>query len=1045
VNSALANAYDRQAFLELVSNLLPKVTRDTRNVTGVSPNFSNIVSLGSSPDLDLQIFEVKVLGSLDKRAAIASDAFKLMKSTASYRTLVAFYSDDTKHWRLSLITAQPTLNDGKVVTKISNPKRFSYLLGPGSKLATPNKQLVSKGKVTDFEDLSKRFALEVVNNEFYNEITKLYDTLVGTDEIAGTLKYPGLGELRHEFAVRLIGRIIFCWFLREKRSAQGSPLIPQEVLSRNAAKQDNYYHSVLAPLFFEILNKHINTREDNFREGAYGSIPYLNGGLFNPDPDDHYRFDMSLKASVPGLVNVPDDWLRNFVDLLESYNFTVDENTSYDIDLSIDPEMLGRIFENLLARINPETGEMVRKATGSFYTPREIVEHMVDVSLNEFLSNITGISDDKLKALVSYDALDDEINPLTATEKQKVTDSLSQVRILDPACGSGAFPIGILQKIVYLLQQVDPDSKLWFDRQLSGASPELKRHLEKEFENKNFNYLRKLGIIRESIYGVDIQPIATEISRLRCFLTLIVDQSVDDQEFNRGIEPLPNLDFKFVTANSLVDLNQGKTAQQAGLFEDTLGIEDLKQLRNRYFSSHNSEREQLKLQFSQRQNKMLQTIVANGSHGFSDLTQKLSTWDPFSHRMTHWFDAEWMFGIADGFDIVIGNPPYGLLNKKQNQKLGHMVTKEEIDFYKNSGKYRPALGGMINVFRLFIVQSLCFLKPGGIFVEIFPLAFTGDVSAANLRKYIFDKFRIRGIDAFPERDDEKKRVFESAKMSVCILYMEATATNGNETFFIRVNDDRYVNPARPTASITPKEIESIDGKNFTIPLLNQDDLNIIKHIYRLSVPLSTYGHCFTGEVDLTFGKKYLTDNSNDAPFIKGAILDRYLIRDKMSQGEIKYLNKAQYLRENNGKKASHHEYSRIAMQAITGVNESIRLKSTIIGPGIFCGNSVNYIVMEQNHLDIMFLLGLLNCKLMNYIFRKFSTNSNVNGYEVDNLPIPVKISNQQAIVELVDKVLISKRSSSQASTVNLEKQIDSLIYKLYELSPEEIELIEAHK
>ncbi len=311
-------------------------------------------------------------------------------------------------------------------------------------------------------------------------------------------------------------------------------MIPQDILSSSAAKTENYYHSVLAPLFFEVLNKRDVSREETFRKDLYATIPYLNGGLFNPDSDDHYKFDKSLQLSVPGLVDVPDTWLRKFFDLLELYNFTVDENTSYDIDLSIDPEMLGRIFENLLARINPETGETVRKMTGSFYTPREIVEYMVDESIKQYLKTKTNIDDEKLSAVVSFNLSDDEEFPLTASDKQLIISALSEVKILDPACGSGAFPMGILQKIVFVLQQVDPDSKQWLEEQLAGASPEFKHHLEKEFENKNFNYLRKLGVIRESIYGVDIQPIATEISRLRCFLTLIVDQSVDDNDTNPG-------------------------------------------------------------------------------------------------------------------------------------------------------------------------------------------------------------------------------------------------------------------------------------------------------------------------------------------------------------------------------------------------------------------------------------------------------------------------------------------------------------------------------
>jgi type I restriction-modification system DNA methylase subunit len=205
-------------------------------------------------------------------------------------------------------------------------------------------------------------------------------------------------------------------------------------LSREAANQLNYYHVTLAPLFFEILNKPIETERINkYKNGIYKEIPYLNGGLFNNDTTDHYNFDITQEMSTSGLVEVPDLWLRKLFDLLERFNFTVDENTSYDVDLSIDPEMLGRVFENLLARINPETGEAVRKSTGSFYTPREIVEYMVDTSLSEYLFTNTGIEPEKINALISYDLFGDIENELNEKESTSVLEALSILTVLDPA------------------------------------------------------------------------------------------------------------------------------------------------------------------------------------------------------------------------------------------------------------------------------------------------------------------------------------------------------------------------------------------------------------------------------------------------------------------------------------------------------------------------------------------------------------------------------------------------------------------------------------
>ena len=570
------------------------------------------------------------------------------------------------------MTATPMRNEsGKVILSYSNPRRLSFLLGPNAKTNTPTKFLIKKGPVETFEDLQSRFSIEIVNKEFYKEISEQFTDLVGAITNKGTeivnnrsqLKLPSVKEGSQtslEFAVRLIGRIIFCWFLREKKSEHGISLISIDILSYNAAlNTTDYYHRILETIFFEVLNKPARSRRPEYSTNVFSSIPYLNGGLFSPHEEDYYKITNSdAQSQFHNTLVVPDAWIVKFFEVLETYNFTIDENTAFDEELSIDPEMLGRIFENLLAEINPLTGESARKSTGSYYTPRIIVDYMVDESLLLYLKSQTSIEEKKLNAVISYDLTDDEGNSLNSNEKENIVDALEKVRILDPACGSGAFPMGALQKIVFILQQIDPEGQLWFKKQLRNTSPEIRRVVEREFNNKNFDYIRKLGIIRENIYGVDIQPIATEISRLRCFLTIVVDQRIQDDLDNRGIEPLPNLDFKFVTANTLVGLPGTQATNQMGLFEDEAGIRELKELRDMFFNASGLERDQLKLQFVQAQNRMFQRLLRDGLRGHAELTTKLTTWDPFSHRPASWFDPEWMFGIKDGFSIVIANPPY---------------------------------------------------------------------------------------------------------------------------------------------------------------------------------------------------------------------------------------------------------------------------------------------------------------------------------------------------------------------------------------------------
>jgi len=1049
----LQQRYNREDFLAFLKTFVPNFKADVRRVNGNNLQVTEeIYSLGSCVDLDLEIFELTHSSSADARVALSMDGFRIMKNSATYRALVVYRSENGDDWRFSLMTATPSANEkGKVVQSLSNPRRFSFFLGPNAKVNTPYQFLIKQGAVKDFEDLQKRFSLEVVNKEFYKAISEKFTKLVGGTLNTGKkkktyeplLKLPSIAEKSQvclEFGVRLIGRIIFCWFLKEKIGSNGTALMPKELLSLDAVTQRNgYYHGVLESIFFEVLNKEAKSRLEPFSNEPFSSIPYLNGGLFSPHEDDYYRRRNGEQSLYHNTLAVPDEWFIDFFKVLETYNFTIDENTSFDEELSIEPEMLGRIFENLLAEINPETGTSVRNSTGSFYTPRPIVDYMVDESLYHYLRQQTNIEENKLHAIISYDLIDDAEHPLDDTEKQKIIDSLSRLKLLDPACGSGAFPIGALQKIVFILQQIDKDGHLWLKTQLKSAPPEIRRVIEREFAHKNFDYIRKLGVIRENIYGVDIQPIATEISRLRCFLTLVVDERVDDSLENRGIEPLPNLDFKFVTANSLIPLPSG---EQTTLFKDRAGIEQLQDLRNQFFNATNHERLQLKNEFKEIQKQMLLRMIEN--NGGDELTQKLSAWDPFSNKATTWFDPEWMFGNIDGFDVVIGNPPYGILNKKQNKAESIIVSPEEAEFYKNSTYYEPATGGMLNIFRLFILRSIKLLNKDGVFSEIFPLAFMCDLSISKLRKYILENNQIICIEAFPERDDPNKRVFEAAKMSVCILNLKKK--NSNDSFFIRINTDRYIDTDAEKNYLTREAIDVLDKQGCTFPLISSAELNLLLRIFSNSIRFSALGTCNTGEVDMTFCKECFTKSSNDVKLLKGAIIDRYQLRAKMSQGEIVYINEKKLFSLKQNLPRDFKANERIVLQGITGVNESSRLKMMIVKDA-YCANSLNYLTLKQE-INLNYLLGIFNSKLLNFIFSKFSTNSNVNGYEVDNLPIVMNDAFVQPIGAIVDKILkitsatnYLDDSQMQAQVKEYEKQIDQMVYELYGLKPDEIAIV----
>ena len=414
--------YNKDIFSEFLREFLPEdYTEKEKDIAKIElcKIINKVRELGYSKSLDLYVLEMNHAKETDPRVSIATDAFRILANYGMDKALVIFKNDDSDNYRFSYLTITLDLNEkGKIAKKYSNARRYSFYLGVGAKTKTPEQQLIKKGKVKDKEDLLSRFSLEVVNKQFYLEVAKCFDELVSNKE--KNLVLPSVSDeninIRKSFAVRLIGRLMFCWFLKQKKSDNGQ-LIPNELLSSEIVL-DNYYHSILEPLFFGVLNTSIESRD--IRNDLFDKVPYLNGGLFNPQPDDYYDLDRGTFTSKHiNTMKISDAWFKEFYELLETYNFTIDENTVFDQELSVDPEMLGRIFENLLAEINPETGSSERKRTGSFYTPRQIVEYMVDQSLIEYLKSKTKIDEKKLSALVSYDLADDADNFLVLRKNKK--------------------------------------------------------------------------------------------------------------------------------------------------------------------------------------------------------------------------------------------------------------------------------------------------------------------------------------------------------------------------------------------------------------------------------------------------------------------------------------------------------------------------------------------------------------------------------------------------------------------------------------------------
>lgn len=581
------------------------------------------------------------------------------------------------------------------------------------------------------------FDISVVNKQFYSAIKAAFDDLV--ENVLSKSFIKSLDVKKH-FTIRLIGRIIFCWFLKKKN------IISDNVLSSKAVQgYSNYYREILEKLFFDIFNTPKHLRKENL-PSEICDYPFLNGGLFE-DQEDDYRGNFQLY--------LPNEWFYDlFYKTLERYNFTIDENSSTNEELAIDPEMLGRIFENLLAEQNPETriAASDRKVTGSYYTPREIVDFMVEQSIAEYLkANLTNLipSSDIEEFVHSYDMSD-----IIKSNANLVLDKLNDVKVLDPACGSGAFVIGILQKLIAL-------------KQLIIYSSNRSRN-SKEFYNL------KLDTIRNSIYGSDIQPLATELSRLRCWLSLMVDEDVKE------IQPLPNLNFKFVTANSLVDLGFDEmlkimeTKKGGGLLFLNRFIElkdKIISLTSEYFktSTDPNRKDILHKEFKDLQKELTkETISLLASYpSMANFATKFLNWNPFNdNSVAPFFSSTLMFGVSQ-FDIVIGNPPY----------IKEYTNKAAFDGIRDSEYYQ----GKMDIWYFFACRFLDHLKQKtGILTFIATNNWVTNAGASKFRNKVVKDSQILKLIDFGSY-----MIFESASIQTMVLILKRRSDIDNYTFDYR--------------------------------------------------------------------------------------------------------------------------------------------------------------------------------------------------------------------------------------------------------------------
>ena len=986
---------------------------------------------------DLIIISSKTTDSLTEKTGKKRQyeiAKKILKQEVKDAALFVFY-DDEGNFRFSFIKANYVDNK----RELTSFKRYSYFVSPEK----TNKTFISQIGGCDFSSLDtiiNAFSVEPLNKQFYQEIAKGFYSLIGGKVKIGSknndfntqLKLPStpleFRKVYQEFGVRLIGRTIFCWFLKNKKSNDGLALIPEEWLSsKTVASNDksgvNYYHTYLEKLFFLTLNKSEEDRIGFDLPDTHTQIPYLNGGLFEAHVDDFF---------VNGMANyglkIPNQWFLDLFEVLEQYNFTIDENSINDAEVSIDPEMLGTIFENLLAEIDPDTEKSARKATGSFYTPREIVDYMVEQSLTQYLKTKTGIEDeDSLLKLF----IEDGDNPFDDKETNSILEALSDVKILDPACGSGAFPMGALHKIIVALKMLDKGAVWWKERQLKGVNNALARKLLKEkLDASNSDYIRKLGVIQNSIYGVDIQPIATDISKLRSFLSLVIDENIDDSLPNRGIEPLPNLEFKFVTANTLISLPE--EGGQQGIFDNQEHIEELTNLRVDYLQSSGKKKEKIREKFLKVQVKLFAT-EANLFGNQESRAFKLSSWNPFKNEASSWFDTKWMFGI-DGFDIVIGNPPY--IDSETMVNTGRADLREYL-----VDNYRFTRGNW-DIYIPFFEKGFNSLNDFGVLCYITPDKWMSKKFGTEFREGMF--YNLNSIV------QAGRNIFETANVDALITVFTKDSKKinsyriNNKQNFVHINE--FVN--------------STLEKDFSYDLLFSSNINWLLDLEKNNRKITDFiiceSACATSDA---YKLKEFVDNlessfDNDLYYkvINTGTIDKYVT--KWGNKEMRYLGD-KYLNPVVRKdifklnfKNSYYEKSKTPKIIIKGLTllDACLDKEGVIAPG-----KTTLVLCDKNIDNLKAISCIINSKISIFCIKEKFGSSSYNGGVtfnkgmINSLLIPNNFEEiYENLIIFFDLITEHKLNNDDELYAKAQFRLDVLIYKSFNIPFENVSIIDSN-
>jgi len=1009
--------------------------------------------LSDDSEIGFLILQSSNKNIINKRVGFSKVISKLAKDFGSEVVLVAIYHEESEVWRLTLVSFD--FKNGKQIQN-THSKRYTYELGENIAIKTAQAQI---GLLTDSTKITQTlleevFSVERVTKEFFNQYKILYfDTLHYL--LPQVAKFGGEKELEL-FTKKLLGRIVFLYFLQKKGwlGAKESWEDGDKKFLTNCfyptddngyPKYSSFYDDILKPIFFEALNTDRTKAKYIFK--SFGKMPYLNGGLFNESDVD--RVDIIIE----------DEIFKKIIDTFDQYNFTIVEDTPHDSEVAIDPEMLGRIFEDLLED---------RKEKGAFYTPREIVHYMCQQSIIDYLANSID-NKEALRELVIHKRLDESL------ETSQLIELLKNIKVLDPAIGSGAFPMGMLHEIVTLLELLTDQH---------GAS--LKR-----------------SVIENSIYGVDIEPSAVEIAKLRFWLSIVVDETKP--------HPLPNLFYKIMVGNSLLETINGLDLLQKQ--EKKISKSKLRQIENQtvddinfllqkklheYFNEHDKDKKKF---LNDNIKKHIIDILDKSYKGL-DVTQSLlnETKKEIKQReenldkknllemiikdyQNHNYSTElflyhiYFKDVIDrgGFDVVIGNPPYVRHEKikaiKERLKIegyqsyngtadlyiyffeqGYRLLKENgILSYITSNKYTRAKYG--KEFREFVLNNTTILEYidfNG--VKVFESA-TVDTSILSFRKWDFSPTKSSGVKTPPPNN---------------FIYCDINATykKGNDLGkFIDKNGFGYAQSDLSLDSFTfanPKELkvkkQMEQASCVTIRKLIED--NTINMFRGISTGIN---RAFVLDADeaiklisedernknsikkLAKGRglqKYYYEASNEyilyIPWTfeieKNPSIAKHLeqfesdmrVRPEVNDGRYPWYAMSRY----NSNSAEEFDKEKIVWQRVTQ-----EPTFSLVDSETYILDSLAFITC--NEISLKYLLGILNSKAMAFYIDSISHQYSNTGYLLSNqyverLPIPkIPQSDQKPFEILVDYILFAKAQGLNLEASYFESVIDGLVYDLY--------------